>query len=69
MKKTEIKKKNSKELLNKVEELKKACCMDRITVDSKNTKFNKKMARKTIARIKTFQKEMQKKEKLEKNSK
>ncbi len=69
MKKEEIKKKTPKELSNKIEELKKACCMDRITIESKGKKFNKKMARKTIARIKTFQTETQKKEKLAKESK
>ena len=55
MKKSELKKKNPKDFNKKIQELKKACCEYRITVDAKDSKFNKKLTKKTIARMKTIQ--------------
>ncbi len=55
MKKSELKKINPKDFNKKIKELKKDCCSNRITVDAKDSRFNKKMTRKAIARIKTVQ--------------
>ena len=46
MKKSELKKKNPKDFNKKIQELKKACCEYRITVDAKDSKFNKKLTKK-----------------------